>query len=79
LNSNEKFGANGGRLNHRALDQEGKWLANEPKLMYQDKLAIGMMARAEAITLYQQAGYGIRFTDREQLLFEIADDIQRLS
>ena len=50
---------------------EGKWLANEPKAIYQDKISIGMLARQEAIRLLQQAGYQIYFTDREKFLFEM--------
>ncbi|UPU37865.1 relaxase domain-containing protein [Geomonas paludis] len=50
---------------------EGKWLANEPKAIYQDKISIGMLAREEAILLLRQAGYQVYFTDREKFLFEI--------
>ncbi|MBJ6749919.1 MobF family relaxase [Geomonas anaerohicana] len=50
---------------------EGKWLANEPKAIYQDKISIGMLAREEAIRLLREAGYQIYFTDREKFLFEI--------
>ncbi len=51
--------------------KEGKWLANEPKAIYQDKISIGMLGRQEAIVLLRQAGYQIRFTDRDKFLFEI--------
>lgn len=47
------------------------WQANEPKNIYQDKIALGMLARQEAINLYRKAGYRVDFTDREKLLFEI--------
>lgn len=49
----------------------GEWQANEPKNIYTDKMAIGMLARQEAINLYLKAGYQVYFSDREQLLFEI--------
>uniref|UniRef100_C6DZ94 Conjugative relaxase domain protein n=1 Tax=Geobacter sp. (strain M21) TaxID=443144 RepID=C6DZ94_GEOSM len=50
---------------------DGRWLANEPKSIYQDKISIGMLARQESICLLRQAGYQVYFTDREKFLFEI--------
>jgi conjugative relaxase-like TrwC/TraI family protein len=50
----------------------GKWKANEPKNIYTDKISLGMLARQEALHLYHQAGYQTYFTNRQQLLFEIA-------
>ena len=51
--------------------REDGWQANEPKSIYTDKIAIGTLARQEAINLYERAGYQTYFTDREKLLFEI--------
>lgn len=59
-------------LHNMLLTRRGEWLANEPKNIYADKIALGTLARQEAIHLYRQAGYQVRFTDRERLLFEIA-------
>lgn len=50
---------------------EGGWRANEPKNIYADKISIGMLARQEAMHLYEKAGYQTYFTDRKQMLFEI--------
>lgn len=58
-------------LVNMTLVRGGGWKANEPKNIYTDKIPLGMLARQEAIYLYQQAGYETYFTERQRLFFEI--------
>lgn len=50
---------------------DGQWRANEPKNIFVDQKALGLLYRQELINELQKAGFEIQFTDREQLLFEI--------
>jgi conjugative relaxase-like TrwC/TraI family protein len=50
---------------------DGQYRANEPKNIFVDQKALGLLYRQELINVLEKSGLAVEFTDREQLLFEI--------
>ena len=53
---------------NQTMGKDGRWLANEPELVYHDKQKLGLLYRHAKATLLQQKGYSIEFADGDELL-----------
>lgn len=56
---------------NQTMGKDGRWLANEPELIYWDKQQLGLLYRQAKATILHQKGYSIEFTGEDGLLAEL--------